>query len=248
MKKETLIKRSEQVFLNPSLTYPTYITLKNLKSGLEKTTKYARGKLLDLGCGIKPYQSIFNKHIDSYYGVDMKETAKSNYADLTNADFYADICDTGLKSCSFDTLLSTQVLEHIYDTKKYLIECNRLLVKGGHAIFTIPQTYEVHARPFDYYRFTEYSLRSLFEENGFKIIKLYPLEGAYAAMQQIKIVSVVLGFFNHKKSNLSIFHKFTYKILQYIFVPYFNLKAMLLDKYHPNQSLCLNYLLVAIKN
>lgn len=234
-------------FLNPSLTCSVCIAARNLLKGLKiAAPKYAKGKLIDLGCGIKPYESVFKTFVDSYFGVDLVETASSNYGELTKADLYVDICQTGLKSESFDTVLSTQVLEHIYETKKYLAECYRLLKKGGFTIFTVPQSYECHAKPYDYYRFTEFSLKKRFEEEGFEVIELYPLEGAYAAIQQLKIVSGLLGLYKNKK-NMTIIDRMIYKIMQYFIVPYTNLKAIIFDRYHPNKDLCLNYIVIAKK-
>lgn len=241
-------KYIQKNFINVPLTHPTYIANHNLYRALKQIApKYAKGKLIDLGCGIKPYEKLFRPHIDEYFGVDLEATAASSYADLTRADLFTDICDTNLKDEAFDTLLSTQVLEHIYDTKKYLSECYRLLTMGGVAIFTVPQTYECHAKPYDYYRFTEFSLRKLFEEKGFEIIELFSLEGAYATVQQLKIVSVILGRYRNKHGKMSFLEKVAYKLYTFTLIPIINMKGIFFDKYIDNNDLCLNYLLVARK-
>ena len=221
-------KYIEDNFINVPLTHPTFIANRNLYNALIKIAPiYAKGKLIDLGCGVKPYEKLFRPYVDDYFGVDLKDTASANYAEMTCADLYIDICNTKLIGGSFDTLLSTQVLEHIYDTKSYLAECYRLLQMGGVAIFTVPQSYECHAKPYDYYRFTEFSLKKLFEEQGFEIVELFPLEGAYATLQQLKIVSVILGGFKYKHGSMRFLDRVAYKLYRLTLVPIINIKCIL---------------------
>jgi SAM-dependent methyltransferase len=241
-------KYIDQNFINVPLTHPTYIANRNLYKALKQIApKYASGKLVDLGCGIKPYEGLFLPHVDEYFGVDLKKTASANYAEITCADLDADICDTKLESESVDTLLSTQVLEHIYETNRYISECYRLLKIGGVAIFTVPQTYECHAKPYDYYRFTEFSLKYLFEDHGFIILELFPLEGAYATIQQLKIVSVIFGRYKNKAGRMTLFDKIIYKLYQYTVVPYLNCLGAIFDKKIGNYDLCLNHIIVVKK-
>ena len=167
------------------------ITSELLWAGLtQAAATYAKGRLVDLGCGTKPYEPLFLPHVSEYFGVDSKEASSAHYGSATRADYFADCTDTKLEAESFDTLLSTQVMEHIYDTQAYLRESNRLLKKGGVGIFTVPFVWPTHAEPFDYYRFTRYSLETLFMEHGFTIEKIEPLGGAYATLIQMKITAL----------------------------------------------------------
>ncbi len=246
--KTDIEKYIDQTFINVPLTSPTYITNRHLYKALRQIApRYAKGKLIDLGCGVKPYEKLFRPHVDDYFGVDLKTTASANYADMTRADLYADVCETNLEGESFDTLLTTQVLEHIYDTRKYIQECYRLLKNGGHIILSVPQSYECHAKPYDYYRFTKFGLEKLFEDAGFEILELYPLQGAWATVQQLKIVSVLSGMYKNKQGKLTLLEKIICKIAQYFLVPYFNVLGMSFDRYIHNNDLCLNYLLIARK-
>ena len=81
--------------------------------------KYAHGNLIDIGCGNKPYQTIFQLYVDTYFGIDYPPTAMVNYGENTKADLFVDCTDTKLESNKYDTILSTRVIEHkhIYDTK-----------------------------------------------------------------------------------------------------------------------------------
>jgi SAM-dependent methyltransferase len=239
--KNTLIKDFTEI------SYFSYvkITRSNLLKAMKNAAKlYSKGKLIDLGCGFKPYESVFEPYTTSYFGVDFPTTAEVNYGERTKADLLADCTDTQLAGETYDTLLSNQVMEHIYDTKKFLNECYRLLKKDGKAIFTVPLLWELHAEPYDFFRFTKHALRNSFEEAGFSIVEITPLEGAFAALIQTQIISFYsLPFLNQQ----SIFTKIAQKILQLTFFPILNFLALHLDKLFYNDRLCLNYLVVAKK-
>lgn len=233
---------SQSEFSDISYFSAVKITRTNIYNGLHKAAgKYAKGKLVDLGCGIKPYQSIFTAHVDSYFGVDYPSTADGNYGSETKADLFIDCVDTKIDAESFDTLLSTQVMEHIFDTQKYLSECCRLLKKSGIGIFTVPFVWQCHAEPFDFYRFTKFSLEKLFVEYGFEIVELKELEGAYATLIQAKIVS--LYCYPGKNMLVRIFQK----CMRTFWMPVLNFCALHLDNLFYNDKLCLNYLIVVRK-
>ncbi len=218
------------------------IVRQNIGNALLKAAKqHARGNLIDIGCGTKPYETLFAPFIKSYFGVDHPVTAEVNYGGQTKADLYADCTDTKLESSTFDTLLSTQVMEHIFDTKKYVSECYRLLKKGGIGIFTIPFLWQSHAEPYDFYRFTKYSIEQHFKEQDFEIIDLRNLEGAYAALIQTKIIS--LYSMPSKFIVVKIFQKF----LQILWIPILNFFALHFDAMFYNDKLCLTYIVI-VKN
>jgi len=204
--------------------------------------KYAKGSLVDIGCGIKPYEEIFRPYVTSYFGVDYEPSAASNYSEQTKADLYADCTKTGLDSESFDTLLSTQVMEHVYSTDLYVKECHRLLKKGGMAIFTIPMSWRCHAEPYDYHRFTKYSLEKVFTENGFKVVELREIEGAFASVLQHCVV-----FLCNRGGYRNLFLRAIRKAVHTVLFSGVNYLALKLDKYFWDDKLCLNYLLVAQK-
>ena len=128
---------------------------------LLEASQYAHGSLLDIGCGKKPYKEIFADKIKEHIGIDNN----SLEADIKD-DFYK----TKIRSNSFDTVLLTQVLEHIAYPEVFLKKVRRILKKGGILISTVPFIGSLHEVPTDYYRFTRYGIQKLFESTGFKII------------------------------------------------------------------------------
>lgn len=228
--------------LDISYRSPLKITNELLWASVRQAAKtYGKGKLIDLGCGTKPYEKLFMPYVSQYFGVDWQGTSEFHYGYATKADLYADCTNTGLEAGSFDTLLSTQVIEHIYDTHAYLQECHRLLKKEGVAIFTVPLTWETHAEPFDYYRFTRFSLEKLFVQHGFVVEEIEPIGGAYATLTQLKIISL------YYRPVDSFIYRVLRRIKNELFIPLQNFLALHLDRVFWNDKLCLNYLVVVKK-
>jgi SAM-dependent methyltransferase len=115
------------------------------------------GRLLDLGCGSKPFR---RPGID-WVGFDVEGNP---FADAVGSATSLPFADG-----SFDHVLSTQVLEHVDDPQRTLMECARVLRPGGTLILSAPQYWELHEQPHDYFRFTEYGLRVLLDRAGFTV-------------------------------------------------------------------------------
>ena len=74
-------------FLNPTLFLSTYITNNNLLKAVKYFAhNYATGDLIDLGCGVKPYETLFENNVKKYIGVDFESTVKANYGEMTKPD------------------------------------------------------------------------------------------------------------------------------------------------------------------
>lgn len=72
----------------------------------------------------------------------------------------------------FDAIFSLSVLEHIAMPWKVALEISRLLDIGGVTCHVTPQTWPLHEMPWDFWRFSDESLKVLFSSPfGFKTIK-----------------------------------------------------------------------------
>lgn len=233
--------------LSPSIFSPLRIASQNILTAVKYCAeKYSKGDLIDIGCGMKPYESLFYGHVNSYFGIDYEPTSESNYGEKTRADKYVDCTDTGIEPESFDTILCTQVIEHVYDTRKFIAESHRLLKKGGHAFFTVPMSWRCHAEPYDYYRFTKYSLKEVFRNAGFEIIEIRELEGAFASLIQHYIVFLVNRPLPRTWGLRHIRYALRILLLPLIFF-LLNIVAITFDRLCWDDKFCLNYLVVLKK-
>jgi SAM-dependent methyltransferase len=122
------------------------------------------GRLLDVGCGTKPYERFFQ--VDEYVGLDI-ESARTRATRA--ADQYYDGRRFPFVDASFDAVLCNQVLEHVFNPNEFVAEMRRVLKPGGCLILTVPFVWDEHEQPFDYARYSSFGLRALFEHHGFAI-------------------------------------------------------------------------------
>jgi SAM-dependent methyltransferase len=153
-------------FLNPVLgpwTVTLYLHRKKILSSLLKSAPNLKGRLLDVGCGNKPYKSLIP--CAKYVGVDVATSLHEN----ENIDIIFDGKLLPFEDNSFDSILCTEVLEHCIDPVILVSEMSRVLKPGGHAFITAPMFIEHHEVPFDLRRFTYYGMRRLAEDNGLSV-------------------------------------------------------------------------------
>ena len=139
---------------------------------------YARGRMIDVGGGRKPWQPIFAAHVSEHVCVDhvYREDVRGPVVDVVATAYDIPLPDAGAQ-----TVLLTEVLEHLERPADAVAECFRLLEPGGHIIATTPLFWPVHdAR--DFYRYTPQGLRYLFETAGFEVVHLEPLGGLWSTV------------------------------------------------------------------
>lgn len=117
------------------------------------------GRVLDLGCGDQPYRDEL-AHVD-YVGLDKSPTEGGVRGAALSLPFV---------EASFDHVLSTQVLEHVWDPFQFFSEVSRVLKDGGTALITTNMMWNIHTGPDDYFRFTRFGLDHLAEEADLSVI------------------------------------------------------------------------------
>ena len=145
---------------------PFYFARKGLYQNVSKLITNLNGKLLDVGCGTKPYENICN--VDEYIGLEIDDEGnrQHNYADV----FY-DGKTIPFEDKSFDSILSNQVFEHVFNPNQFLKEINRVTKVGGKFLITVPFVWDEHEQPYDYARYSSFGLKHILAENGFEIIE-----------------------------------------------------------------------------
>jgi SAM-dependent methyltransferase len=142
---------------------------------LYSAEKYASGRLVDIGCGSKPWKALFAPYVDEHIGVDRVESGRKPDA----VDVVATAYDVPLPDGYADTILFSSVIEHLEDPHRGMQTCSRLLAPGGYLIMTAPFFWPIHEAPYDFYRFSPYALRELVNDVELELVELVPLSGAW---------------------------------------------------------------------
>lgn len=207
---------------------PDKIIKDSLWEAVSKASRYARGDLLDIGCGEKPYYEIFKDKVSSYIGLDLKGgDVKGSALDLPFPDEH------------FDTIFSSQVIEHIEDSFLMMQEASRVLKKGGHLILTAPLFWCLHEEPKDFFRFTKYGLNLLAKKSGLKIVYIKECGSWLSTLGQM------ISLFLESTANRTVL-RFPKKIIQIIF-QYISWKLSKIKRLAKNKQAPLGYIMVARK-
>jgi SAM-dependent methyltransferase len=143
---------------------------------------YAAGILADLGCGNVPFYEAYKSLVSDNICVDWPNSAHQNqYLDCT--------CDLNqplpFQEASFDTIIISEVLEHIANPEMIWSEMARTLKHNGKILLSVPFLYRIHEAPYDYYRYTEFALRYLAKKNGLEVIVLKSFGGVPEVLADI---------------------------------------------------------------
>jgi len=144
--------------------------------------RYARGRLGDLGCGKVPLYG-------AYRGL-VSETVCVDWANSPHASLHLDAeVDLGARlpfeDARFDTIILSDVLEHLPEPLLLWREMARLLAPGGHALINVPFLYGLHELPHDYYRYTEFALRRHAQLAGLELSELKTVGGSLHVLADI---------------------------------------------------------------
>ncbi len=183
---------------NPPITSPSYILRNKLLRSIQIYSSRLQGKLLDFGCGSKPYQSLFK--VDSYTGVDFNGDGHSH--ENEQIDFFYDGKTLPFDDNQFDSVFSTEVFEHVFNLEEILPEIRRVMKPGGLILVTCPFAIAEHEQPNDYARYTSFALKYLFENNGFEIIEYKKIGNEFETIMQLLVIYVnmrILCKFNKLK-------------------------------------------------
>jgi SAM-dependent methyltransferase len=155
-----------------SVAVSSRLNVNLLAAALQPALKaHAHGRLLDLGCGNVPLYAAYRDYVSD---VTCMDWANSEHQ-LRHIDQACDLNEPlPLSDSCFDTVLLTDVLEHIANPGALVNEIGRILTPGGKLIGSVPFTYRLHEEPYDYYRYTRHALRRLAQQSGLEVCVLEP--------------------------------------------------------------------------
>ena len=132
--------------------------------------------LFDAGAGDGHWEKHFSSEV-KYIGMDLGVGDDS--CDYSQLHINGDLREIPLENSSVDVIISIQVLEHLPEPWKVLVEFNRILKIDGYVFISCPQAVPQHQVPYDFFRYTPFGLRSLLESNGFEVVWIKPQLGNF---------------------------------------------------------------------
>lgn len=151
------------------LTNPFYFERKNLFFHLKDLASELKGRVLDFGCGAKPYRQFFLQ-CEDYIGCDVKISGHPHQTETI--DVYYDGKSLPFDDGEFDGIFSSEVFEHIFNLEEIMRELHRCLRQGGIMLVSVPFVWNEHEVPYDFGRYTSFGLCDLLERNGFNILEV----------------------------------------------------------------------------
>lgn len=224
---------------NPGVTYPLYLIRRRLLQTIRPMAARFKGRVLDFGCGIKPYRSLFS--VDEYIGVDYAGEGETYAKD--QADFLYDGRHLPFADNHFDAIFTTEVVEHIFNLEEIVPELWRVLKPGGELLLTCPFAMPEHEIPADYARYTSFALRHLFERNGFTVLTFEKTGNFVEALAQLRIIWVDQVLIRRVR-RIPVVRS----LLRTVLFGFLNLKALLWSKlFGKNKTLYLNNVILLQK-
>jgi SAM-dependent methyltransferase len=167
-----------------AIVSPVYIVRRGLYEAILGLSTAIGGKVLDFGCGTKPYESLFS-NATLYTGVDIAASGH-NHAD-SKVDMFYDGKTLPFANGSFDSVVSFEVFEHVFNIDEVLAEVGRVLKPGGRLLVTVPFAWEEHEIPYDFARYTSYGIEHVLRRAGFDIVRTVKSTTSVLAMCQLFI-------------------------------------------------------------
>lgn len=218
----------------PNFVYIYQVERKLLKNAIAKFSHYISGDVLDVGGGsFHRYAGLFKK--------------KTKYSTLDiNPESHPDVLGSAtaipVKEGSFDSIVCTQVIGDVLEPSKVIKEFHRVLKSGGTILLTEAFLNEMHDEPNDFWRFTNFVLKNMFEEAGFKILFIERVGGFFAVQAQMKTRYFINRFNLYRKPILGRFFSLVFKIMGE-----FSILCDRMDKSQANQKFVLDWIVVAEK-
>lgn len=171
---------------HPKLWHHQYYVLYHLRHAIELVFKNhirlkSGHKIVDLGCGECPYESIFMNSGCEYLKCDL-----DNGADIKIEPEKM----IPIPSASADGVVSFQVLEHVFEVDWYLDNCCRLLKEEGWLLLSTHGCWPYHPHPGDYRRWTREGIISELKKHGFEIKKVFAIVGPLATTTQYRLLGI----------------------------------------------------------
>ena len=223
----------------PDIFYSGYILRSKLFKSISIQAQKLKGKMLDFGCGSKPYRSLFD--VDEYVGVDFMGEGHSH--ENEQIDVFYDGKTLPFPDDTFDSVFSSEVFEHVFNLEEMVVEIKRVMKPGALILVTCPFAIPEHEEPNDYARYSSFGLKHLFLKNGFSVDHFEKIGNHWDALVQLRITLFSLVLLP-KLNRIPVLNKLIPGIVYF----YFNIKYLLFSKlFQKKNQLYLNNLIICKK-
>jgi 2-polyprenyl-3-methyl-5-hydroxy-6-metoxy-1,4-benzoquinol methylase len=151
----------------------------------KRIEKYKRnGRILDIGCGRGVFLNVMKRNGWTVAGTEYDRITAESIAESYNINVVnGNPRDWGFPQGSFDVVTMNHVLEHMSAPESAIVECSRLLVRGGLLVVAVPNITSLQSTlgkhlwfhldiPYHLYHFSEEGLTSLLEKYNFNVLKI----------------------------------------------------------------------------
>ena len=158
-----------------------------------RINKYVEpGRILDIGCGRGLFLNVMRNGGWDAVGTELnKETASYATKVYGLEVLTGDLIKHKLDEESLDAININQVLEHLKNPNEVLLECRRLLRRGGLLLISVPDLRSLQFAlgkenwflldlPFHLFHFTEEGLVGLLKTHGFEIRRIKRFSKEYS--------------------------------------------------------------------
>lgn len=211
--------------------HPQWSALRNRRSHGLLIQRYAKGILVDIGCGNGGLRNSLPPSV-SYVGIDYPGTMVLGY--YGKPDILAKAEKLPFSGSSVDTVVMFDILEHLLEPGQAMSEVSRILHPGGHCIIHVPFLYPLHDEPYDYQRWTYHGIKHLLRKNGFQVqqtIESSNPMGTAAALMTIALAKGILDTIKQKSPMIILVP------LILALIPVVNLTGWLLGLLFPSSNL-----------
>ncbi len=156
-------RRAAELFFNRWKFYPAKALER--EAFLRIAAPALRGRILDVGGGLGPHRAFLRDA--RCWSLEIERAL--------SPDVVGSALCLPVRTAALDGALCNEVLEHLPDPPAAVREMFRALRPGGRVYATVPFLWCLHYEPNDYFRFTGYALRAIFEGEGFRVVRVEPV-------------------------------------------------------------------------
>lgn len=197
----------------------SYTLIKKLQLVMHHSVK--QGAILDFGCGTGAFLSVCKKNKWNVFGIEPDPDARmiaKETNEISSAGSIQDF-DAQFPAEQFDAITMWHVLEHVHDLDTFFAFIKQRLKEKGALIIAVPNCSSYDAKkykefwaaydlPRHLYHFTPKDIKTLFENKGYKQVKVLPMifDSYYVSMLSEKYkhgkISYLKAFFTGLRSNI----------------------------------------------